>query len=70
MEDFDFEKVEVIRHQDSQLLAKQYRKRVNPKTPNQILLRDGRLVEADSPLFHPEVVSSKVDLDFDDSPGV
>ena len=70
LEDFDFDRVEAIRHQDSRLLATRYRKRVNPTTPNQILLRDGRLVEADSPLFHPEVVSNKFDLDFDDSPGV
>ena len=70
LKDFNFDKVEEIRRQDNQLLKQQYRKRVNPKTPNQILLRDGRLVEADSPLYRPEVVSSHINLDFDDSPNI
>ena len=42
--------------------------RITPKIPNQILLGDGRLVEADTPLYTPNVVSKNPSLDFDDYP--
>lgn len=40
--------------------------RVEPKTANQILLGDGRLVDADMHLEYPNVVSERPSEDFDD----
>jgi choline-sulfatase len=68
LENFDFDQVEQIRQQDMTLLQERYPMRITPKTPNQILLGDGRLVEADTPLYTPNVVSKNPSLDFDDYP--
>ena len=48
--------------------AQSYPARVSPKTSNQILLGDGRLVDADMHLEYPNVVSENPSLDFDDWP--
>ena len=47
---------------------KQFPKRIDPTTPNQILLGNGLLVEADAPLYSPHVVSTDPSADFDDFP--
>jgi choline-sulfatase len=48
--------------------ARSYPAKVSPKTSNQILLGDGRLVDADVHLEYPSVVSEKPSSDFDDWP--
>jgi choline-sulfatase len=63
---FDFDEVEAKRKRQSADLKQRFPQRVEPRTPNQILLGDGRLVEADQALYYPEVLSTDPDLDFDD----
>ena len=46
----------------------QYPSRVKPRTSNQILRGDGFLVEADQPLYHPDIASEDPRMDFDDCP--
>ena len=48
--------------------ARSYPAKVSPKTSKQILLGDGRLVDADVHLEYPSVVSEKPSSDFDDWP--
>ncbi len=66
-----FEYDAVLSRLDAQRRAfnQAYPARVAPKTANQILLGDGRLVEADTHLEYPNVVSEDPSLDFDDWPG-
>lgn len=68
MENFDFDRVEELESHDSRALADRFPKRIDPKTPNQILLGNGLLVEADAPLYSPEIVSSDPSADFVDFP--
>ena len=68
LDGFDFDRAEVMRL-DSKRLAERFPARVRPRHPNQILRGDGLLVEADSPLYSPDVVSSDPGQDFDDYPG-
>lgn len=63
---FDFDAVEESRRTQEAALKKRYPQRVHPRTPNQILLGDGRLVEADQALYYPEVLSQDPSHDFDD----
>jgi choline-sulfatase len=70
LEGFDFDDAEALRKQQGPELAARYPLRKRPRTPNQILLGDGRLVEADSSLYHPEVVSAQPEEDYDDHPNV
>ncbi|MCZ6636441.1 MAG: sulfatase-like hydrolase/transferase [bacterium] len=65
---FDFDEVQAVRERDQAILRKKYPKRVDPKTPNQILLGDGRMVEADAPLYLSDTVSSNPAQDFEDFP--
>ncbi len=68
LEGFDFDHAEETRKRDTTDLPQKYPKRVNPRTPNQILLGNGRLVEADAPLYQPNIVSENPSQDFDDFP--
>lgn len=68
LDDFNFDDVEQVCQRDTEKLRQKYPKRVNPETPNQICWKDGRLVEADVPLYQPSVVSQNPSLDFDDHP--
>ena len=69
LEGFDFDDVEGALKKERQAFMKKYPSRVTPRTANQIMLGDGRLVDADLPLEYPEVVSEKPAEDFDDWPG-
>ncbi len=69
LDGFDFGRVEASLREERQAFMKQFPSRVKPRTANQILLGDGRLVDADLPLEYPEVVSENMAGDFDDWPG-
>jgi hypothetical protein len=62
--DFSFDEVEKLRAKQSAELKRDYPARVSCKTPNQIARGDGRLVEADSPLYAPHIVSDDPERDF------
>ena len=61
---FSFDQTEQIRTEQTSRLKKQFPARVSCKTPNQILRGDGLLVEADAPLYAPNVISNDVERDF------
>lgn len=65
LEGFGFDQVEAERTSQVAELRARYPARVECATPNQVLRGDGRLVEADAPLYDPTVVSADVDADFD-----
>ena len=67
-DDFDFDRADAFREADRALKQK-HPVRITPKTPNQILRGDGKLVEADQPLYNPDVVSGDMNGDFEDFPG-
>lgn len=62
---FDFDSaIEEMARKDSEL-KERYPKKVEPKTPNQIWLGNGKLVEADAPLYDAIVLSEDANADFD-----
>jgi choline-sulfatase len=61
---FSFDGAEETREREAKALRETYASRVRPVTPNQILLGDGRLVEADAPLYLSHVVSEDLTTDF------
>ena len=63
---FSFALAAQTRREQSAQLKEQYPARVQPTTPNQIMRGDGRLVEADQPLYQARVVSQDPTADFDD----
>ena len=65
LDGFDFDRAEAMRL-DSKRLAERFPAKVRPRTPNQILRGDGLLVEADTSLYSPDVVSSDPGADFED----
>lgn len=65
-ENFDYDRVQTELKQQRQNYVNAYPGRVTPKTANQILLGDGRLVDADMHLEYPNVVSERPVEDFDD----
>ena len=67
MDNFDFNEVDKLRA-THEALREKYPTRVKPRTPNQILRGDGRLVEADQPLYDSDVVSENMKADFEDFP--
>ena len=67
MDNFDFDEVDKLRA-TQETLREKYPARVRPWTPNQILRGDGKLVEADQPLYAPDVVSENMGRDFDNFP--
>lgn len=69
IEGFDFEAVEARRRKDKEELPRLYGMPKKPVTPNQIRLGDGRLVEADTALYYPQVVSSNMAEDYKDYAG-
>ena len=60
--DFDSAIDELVR--EDQELIKRYPRKVTPKTPNQIWLGNGTLVEADSPLYDSDILSKDASTDF------
>jgi len=64
----DWEEVDAKRIEDSKRLEALYPKRANAKGPNQFILPDGRMVEAETTLYKPVVVSKAPQLDFPDWP--
>jgi len=69
VEGFDFDAVAARRTHDKEELPRLYGAKKRPKTPNQIRLGDGRLVEADASLYYPHVVSDNMAEDYADFPG-
>ena len=67
-EGFDYDRVLESLKDERRTFAESYPARVSPKTSNQILLGDGRLVDADMHLEYPNVVSERPAVDFDDWP--
>ncbi len=65
LDGFDFDESEAMRQRQIDDLRSRFPSRVQPQTPNQVLRGDGRLVEADGPLYDPIVVSTRTDADFD-----
>ena len=61
---FSFDDAEETREREAKPLRERYAAKVKPDTPNQILLGDGRLVEADAPLYLSHVVSENLTSDF------
>ena len=66
MSGFSFDEAEATRKEQESGLKKQYPAKFKPVTPNQIVLGDGRLVEADKPLYHPELLSDDLSRDLSD----
>jgi len=66
---FDWDEEIRTLYERANVLAEQYKKRSAASGPNQIQLPDGRLVEADDPLYRPRVVVNAVSEGFDDAPG-
>ena len=69
MDGFDFDTAEEARTRGAAALKERYPKRVELRTPNQICLGNGTVVEADAPLYLPHVVSADPVADFEDFPG-
>ena len=69
LDGFDFGEVEALREKQTTELRAKYPARVKMQTPNQILRGDGKLVEVDTPLYAPKVISDDLARDFDDYPG-
>lgn len=67
-ESFDYDSVQQNLKDQRKAFADAFPARVSPKTANQILLGDGRLVDADMHLEYPNVVSKRPSDDFDDWP--
>jgi len=66
MSGFSFDEAEATRKEQESGLKQQYPAKFKPVTPNQIVLGDGRLVEADTPLYHPELLSDDLSRDLSD----
>ena len=68
LDGFSFDEVEETREKQNAALREKYPAKVKMRTPNQILRGDGKLVEADTPLYAAEVISDDLGRDFDDYP--
>ncbi len=69
LDGFSFDEATEARLRETEDRKSKYPPRFTPKTPNQIVLGDGRLVEADASLYHSEVLSNDLSRDLDDWPG-
>jgi choline-sulfatase len=69
LDGFDFGDVEELRKRQTADLKTRFPGRVEMRTPNQIWLGTGQLVDADDPLYYPNVVSKNGAGDFEDFPG-
>lgn len=63
--DFSFDDTGRAKTEQTADLKNRFPARFKPVTPNQIVLGDGRLVEADTPLYQPEVLSKNLVTDLD-----
>jgi choline-sulfatase len=68
-EGFSFDDAGRMREEQDDELKKKYPAKFKPVTPNQIQLGDGRLVEADTPLYLPDVLSDDLARDLDHTQG-
>jgi choline-sulfatase len=66
-ESIDFEEVTAARERDASLKS-EYELGTSSGDPNQYEFPDGRIVDADTPLYHPHVVCDSPELIFDDYP--
>ncbi len=67
-EGFSWDALDAERERAQGALTARYRKRSGARGPNQFLLADGRLVEAETTLYQPVVASANPAADFDDWP--
>ena len=65
---FSFDAAAERRALENAALREQFPKRISARTPNQLLLPDGRLVEGDAVLYLPAVVAEHACTAFDDWP--
>ena len=65
---FDFDEAARFMQRESARYQQQYPSRIQSTTSNQILRGDGMLVEADQPLYYPNVASEDPRMDFADCP--
>ena len=68
MAGFDFEQTVQRMEREREALLKQFPMRIQARTPNQLLLPDGRLVEGDAALYVPGVVAERASDMFSDWP--
>lgn len=68
LQDFDWDAMEERRIRESEALARRFARRPNQWGPNQFLLPDGRLVEADTVLYDSRVLSAAPRTLFSDWP--
>mgnify|MGYP001234078078 FL=1 len=66
LDGFSFEETEALRSKQNAELKKAHPAAFAPTTPNQIVLGNGKLVEADSPLYDPVVLSHDLGRDLED----
>ncbi len=68
LEGFSFDNVETTRMEQTAKLKEQFPVAFTPVTPNQVVLGDGRLVEADTLLYRSELLSPDLSKDLTDWP--
>jgi choline-sulfatase len=66
LESFSFDEAEQTMREQNPGLKAQFPAAFHPETPNQIVLGDGRLVEADTPLYRSDVLSTDLAGDLED----
>jgi choline-sulfatase len=69
LKDFSFDEAEKVRSEQTADLKNRFPAKFQPETPNQIVLGDGRLVEADALLYNSEVLSKDLENDLDHTQG-
>jgi choline-sulfatase len=66
---FDFEEVAERMQTERENLRRRFPMRMAGRTPNQLLMPDGRLLEGDAALYAPTVVAQRLADVVDDFPG-
>jgi hypothetical protein len=69
MAGFDFAAVAERMRTEREALRQRFPMRIEGRTPNQLLMPDGRLIEGDAALYLPSVVAEHPSEVFDDWPG-
>lgn len=69
MNGFDFEEVDERMKREQGEMRERFPMRIEGRTPNQLLMPDGRLIEGDTALYLPAVVAEHPAEVFDDWPG-
>jgi hypothetical protein len=69
MAGFDFDLLAERQEREQAEMRRQFPMRIEGRTPNQLLMPDGRLIEGDAALYLPSVVAARPWEVFDDWPG-